>query len=85
MPLRPLGSQILCERLPEKNYTPGGIFVYDRDPTYLARVIATGPLVTGIHPGETLVFLKSQYEISEYEGREVLFVNDDNAIAVFGE
>lgn len=80
MRLRPLGKQILCERLPANEMSPGGIAIFDRAPTSSARVVAVGPKVEGIRPGEIITFLKSQYEISQFEGKEVLFVNFDNVI-----
>lgn len=85
MYLHPLGPQILCERLPAKDVSPGGIALIDRSPTSQARVIRVGPKVEGIHPGDIIVFHTSKYEISEFNGREVLFVNFDNCIAVFKE
>lgn len=85
MNLRPLGSFLLCERLPAKDLSPAGIALIDRSPTSQARVTRVGPKVEGIHPGDTIVFTTSQYEVSTFDSREVLFVNFDNCIAVFKE
>lgn len=83
MNLRPLGSQILCERLPAQDLSPAGIALIDRSPTSQARVVSVGPKVEGVHPGDTIVFTTSQYEIATFNEREVIFVNFDNCIAVF--
>lgn len=90
MPLRPLGKFILCERLPDKNVSPGGIALpWDRDPTTQARVVRVGPDVDpdvcNVEPGQLIMFVKSQYEIGSYEGREVLFVNSEKVVATLEE
>lgn len=88
MPLRPLGKFILCERLPDKDRSPAGLYLFDRDPTTQARVLRVGPDVDpalcNVESGEIIVFTKSQYEIGKYEGREVLFVDSEKVIAAFG-
>lgn len=85
MYLTPLGTRILCSRLPAADRSPGGIALIDRNPTAQARVLKVGPKVEGIRPGNIIVFETSQYEVTTFEGSEVLFVDYNNVHAVLGD
>lgn len=93
MSLQPLNDGLVVERLAEESTTPSGIVLPDsaKEKPQKGKVLAVGPGKMNdkgernqmtVKVGDTVLFTKYGPTEVKHEGRELLFLNESDVLAI---
>ena len=83
--IRPLKKRLAVRRFEAKEKTAGGLFIPQgaKEPQVGGEVLAVGPEVTEISPGDTVIFGKYAGVEVAVEGKSVLMLKYEDILGVF--
>lgn len=95
MNLQPLNDGLVVERLDEASVTPSGIVLPDsaKEKPQKGKVLAAGPgkydnngqrMAMTVKVGDTVLFTKYGPTEIKHDGKELLFLNESDVLAVIG-
>lgn len=84
--LKPLGFRLIARAIEEPDKTPGGLLLAPnaKEKPQSAKVLAVGPEVEDVAPGDTVIYVKYSPETIKHEGEDLLVLSVDDCLAVVG-
>lgn len=82
--IKPLGDKLLVKRDESDTQTESGIYIppQGEEKKYFGEVLEVGPSVHDIEKGDRILFGKYDGVEFDFEGEKVLFLYEDDVIAV---
>ena len=84
MNIRPLKANVIVERIKKEEVSSGGIVLPggDREEADKAVVVATGPDVSTVNIGDSLLI---NWQKATLAGKEIYRINEEDIIGIFEE
>lgn len=82
--IRPIGTRVLIEIVPEATVSKGGIYIPEVAQTFnqISEVLEIGPEVTTVKKGENVIFLRYGGSDIQYQNRKFRLLDETDVLGV---